>query len=224
MNKSDGPSIASTWKRFATISTTICVLAFYMSLGSPSFAKSVLCFKHWWYLISRSMTRPRTARRMTSLVGYISDNQLLQMVLQDAQTRLFFKAQSVIQSEIRCYTPTVQDLAYPYNSLANIVCFLSLDLWNWRSCTWSADWIRNSWEAELQPSIRRRGTQPARDLVSDTFQDRLGPLSATYITFVQVRFSEFFSCYAPVPSAGYPASYLQRPRTGGGGTVPRLVA
>ena len=64
----------------------------------------------------------------------------------------------------------------------------------------------------------------ARDLVSDTFQDRLGPLAATYITFVQVRFSEFFSCYAPVLSAGYPASYLQRPRTGGGGTVPRLVA
>ena len=35
------------------------------------------------------------------------------MVLQDAQTRLFFKAQSVIQSEIRYYMPTAQDLAYP---------------------------------------------------------------------------------------------------------------
>ncbi|KAL0957026.1 hypothetical protein HGRIS_003127 [Hohenbuehelia grisea] len=38
---------------------------------------------------------------------------LLQMVLQDAQTRLFFKAQSVIQAEIRYYAPKPEDLAYP---------------------------------------------------------------------------------------------------------------
>ena len=35
------------------------------------------------------------------------------MVLQDAQTRLFFKAQSVIQSDIRYYQPKPDDLAYP---------------------------------------------------------------------------------------------------------------
>ena len=46
-------------------------------------------------------------------LGRLHIRQLLQMVLQDAQTRLFFKAQSVIQSEIRYYVPTVQDLAYP---------------------------------------------------------------------------------------------------------------
>ncbi|KAJ3521442.1 hypothetical protein NM688_g9016 [Phlebia brevispora] len=40
-------------------------------------------------------------------------SHLLQMVLQDAQTRLFFKAQSVIQSEIRYYVPRAEDLAYP---------------------------------------------------------------------------------------------------------------
>ena len=40
-------------------------------------------------------------------------SHLLQMVLQDAQTRLFFKAQSVIQSEIRYYIPKPEDLAYP---------------------------------------------------------------------------------------------------------------
>jgi hypothetical protein len=40
-------------------------------------------------------------------------SQLLHMVLQDAQTRLFFKAQSVIQSDIRYYTPKPEDLAYP---------------------------------------------------------------------------------------------------------------
>jgi len=46
-------------------------------------------------------------------LGRLHIHQLLQMVLQDAQTRLFFKAQSVIQSEIRYYVPTAQDLAYP---------------------------------------------------------------------------------------------------------------
>jgi len=46
-------------------------------------------------------------------LGRLHIRQLLQMVLQDAQTRLFFKAQSVIQSEIRYYVPTAQDLAYP---------------------------------------------------------------------------------------------------------------
>lgn len=40
-------------------------------------------------------------------------SHLLQMVLQDAQTRLFFKAQSVIQSDIRYYVPKAEDLAYP---------------------------------------------------------------------------------------------------------------
>jgi conserved oligomeric Golgi complex subunit 3 len=40
-------------------------------------------------------------------------SHLLQMVLQDAQTRLFFKAQSVVQSEIKYYVPKSDDLAYP---------------------------------------------------------------------------------------------------------------
>ncbi|KAF9065309.1 Sec34-like family-domain-containing protein [Rhodocollybia butyracea] len=39
--------------------------------------------------------------------------QLLQMILQDAQTRLFFKAQAVVQSDIRHYVPKDGDLAYP---------------------------------------------------------------------------------------------------------------
>ncbi|KAI9457417.1 Sec34-like family-domain-containing protein [Russula earlei] len=49
----------------------------------------------------------------TDELGRLHIRHLLQMVLQDAQTRLFFKAQAVIQSEIRYYTPTAQDLAYP---------------------------------------------------------------------------------------------------------------
>ena len=39
--------------------------------------------------------------------------QLLQMILQDAQTRLVFKAQAIIQSEIRLHIPTENDLRYP---------------------------------------------------------------------------------------------------------------
>lgn len=46
-------------------------------------------------------------------LGRLHISHLLQMVLQDAQTRLFFKAQSVIQSEIRYYVPKMEDLAYP---------------------------------------------------------------------------------------------------------------
>lgn len=55
-------------------------------------------------------------------------SHLLQMVLQDAQTRLFFKAQSVIQSEIRYYVPKPEDLAYPDILLGECVvpvCLLS---------------------------------------------------------------------------------------------------
>ncbi|KIK59715.1 hypothetical protein GYMLUDRAFT_44148 [Collybiopsis luxurians FD-317 M1] len=40
-------------------------------------------------------------------------SQLLQMILQDAQTRLFFKAQAVVQSDIRHYVPKEGDFAYP---------------------------------------------------------------------------------------------------------------
>ncbi|KAJ3830003.1 Sec34-like family-domain-containing protein [Lentinula raphanica] len=40
-------------------------------------------------------------------------SQLLQMILQDAQTRLFFKAQAVVQSDIRHYVAKSDDLAYP---------------------------------------------------------------------------------------------------------------
>jgi conserved oligomeric Golgi complex subunit 3 len=68
-------------------------------------------------------------------LGRLHIHQLLQMVLQDAQTRLFFKAQAVIQSEIRYYVPTVQDLAYPNKLIGafplSLICiFLNV----WRSC------------------------------------------------------------------------------------------
>jgi conserved oligomeric Golgi complex subunit 3 len=46
-------------------------------------------------------------------LGRLHIGHLLQMVLRDAQTRLFFKAQSVIQSDIQHYVPKAEDLAYP---------------------------------------------------------------------------------------------------------------
>jgi len=46
-------------------------------------------------------------------LGRLHISRLLQMVLQDAQTRLFFKAQSIIQAEIRYYVPKPGDLTYP---------------------------------------------------------------------------------------------------------------
>ncbi|KAI0633496.1 Sec34-domain-containing protein [Trametes polyzona] len=59
--------------------------------------------------LNLDLEHPRRHRGLRTL--HIS--HLLQMVLQDAQTRLFFKAQSVIQSEIRYYVPKPEDLAYP---------------------------------------------------------------------------------------------------------------
>lgn len=63
-------------------------------------------------------------------------SQLLQMILQDAQTRLFFKAQAVIQSDIRYYAPTADDLDYPARLkglLHTPSCQHALILWNSRS-------------------------------------------------------------------------------------------
>lgn len=46
-------------------------------------------------------------------LGRLHISRLLQMVLQDAQTRLFFKAQAMIQSEVRYYVPKPEDLKWP---------------------------------------------------------------------------------------------------------------
>ncbi|KAM5533738.1 hypothetical protein V8D89_012611 [Ganoderma adspersum] len=64
--------------------------------------------------LTLDLDQPRRQKGLRTL--HIS--HLLQMVLQDAQTRLFFKAQSVIQSEIRYYVPKAEDLAYPDKLLA----------------------------------------------------------------------------------------------------------
>lgn len=58
-------------------------------------------------------------------LGKLHISHLLQMVLQDAQTRLFFKAQSVIQAEIRYYVPKQEDLAYPEILIGEHFLFIS---------------------------------------------------------------------------------------------------
>ena len=46
-------------------------------------------------------------------LGRLHISHMLQSVLQDAQTRLFFKAQSVVQSDVRYYVPKAEDTNYP---------------------------------------------------------------------------------------------------------------
>ncbi|KAJ3920985.1 Sec34-like family-domain-containing protein [Lentinula edodes] len=59
----------------------------------------------------------RTPDPNSSALGHLKPRlhiaQLLQMILQDAQTRLFFKAQAIVQSDIRHYVAKDDDLAYP---------------------------------------------------------------------------------------------------------------
>ena len=57
-------------------------------------------------LVGAAPQTPKPLRRL-----HVS--HLLQMVLQDAQTRLFFKAQATIQSDIRYFAPSKTDLDYP---------------------------------------------------------------------------------------------------------------
>ncbi|KAF8072123.1 Sec34-like family-domain-containing protein [Lyophyllum atratum] len=62
--------------------------------------------------LSLDFDAPPRSRKPDGL-GRLHISHLLEMVLQDAQTRLFFKAQSVIQSDIRYYVPKPEDLSYP---------------------------------------------------------------------------------------------------------------
>ncbi|KAH8119149.1 Sec34-domain-containing protein [Phellopilus nigrolimitatus] len=54
-----------------------------------------------------------SSREAKQGLGKLHISHMLQSVLQDAQTRLFFKAQTVVQAEIRYYVPKADDLDYP---------------------------------------------------------------------------------------------------------------
>lgn len=84
------------------------------------------------------------AARFISMVGAEPDraprplrrlhvSQLLQMILQDAQTRLFFKAQAIIQSDIRYYAPNAKDLDYPKNLSGRRCTVISRLSWDYQT-------------------------------------------------------------------------------------------
>jgi hypothetical protein len=52
---------------------------------------------------------------------------LLQLILQDAQTRLVFRTQAVLQSEVSNFTPKVEDLDYPAKLQGKFTTRTSLD-------------------------------------------------------------------------------------------------
>ena len=57
-------------------------------------------------------------------LGRLHISHMLQSVLQDAQTRLFFKSQTIVQSEVRYSVPKPEDLDYP-DKLASQFCLFS---------------------------------------------------------------------------------------------------
>ena len=70
-------------------------------------------------LVGANIEVPKPLRRLNTA-------HLLQMILQDAQTRLFFKAQAIVQAEIRYFAPSNTDLDYPNNitcKLASLITF-----------------------------------------------------------------------------------------------------
>ena len=57
--------------------------------------------------------RVNGTKGVTQGVGRLHVGHMLQSILQDAQTRLFFKAQNVVQSDIRYFVAKPEDLDYP---------------------------------------------------------------------------------------------------------------
>ncbi|KAI0743658.1 Sec34-domain-containing protein [Daedaleopsis nitida] len=100
--------------RLTALCEVCTVLQALMVLDIPSLPESSSDDEAELEELTLDLDQPRRHKGLRTL--HIS--HLLQMVLQDAQTRLFFKAQSVIQSEIRYYVPKPEDLAYPDKLLA----------------------------------------------------------------------------------------------------------
>jgi conserved oligomeric Golgi complex subunit 3 len=67
--------------------------------------------------VMRSRQRPRHRNQQ---LRRLHVGNLLEMILQDAQTRLVFRAQAVVQSEIRYYLPKEGDLDYPSKLLCEL--------------------------------------------------------------------------------------------------------
>ena len=102
--------------RLTALCEVCTVLQALMVLDIPSLPESSIDDDGELDELALDLDQPRRHKGLRTL--HIS--HLLQMVLQDAQTRLFFKAQSVIQSEIRYYVPKPEDLLYPDKLLGEL--------------------------------------------------------------------------------------------------------
>lgn len=160
-------------------------------------------------------------------LGRLHIRQLLQMVLQDAQTRLFFKAQAVIQSEIRYYVPTAHDLAYPdklvgkFFRLLFSLCFLKVSV--------AAKGEPTGYEIREKQSISRLFEGPGlnqQETWYPTLAKTVWVLSQLH-DYVQASqsFYLFLSINSELMSYKmHIASDFQRPRSGSSQSVSRLVA
>lgn len=77
-----------------------------------SFRQNSMSRQHSGSILTRSNSNTPHRRRRKPL-GRLHTEVLLKMVLQDAQTRLVFRAQALIQADVQYYAPKDGDLNYP---------------------------------------------------------------------------------------------------------------
>jgi hypothetical protein len=129
-----------------------------------------------------SLSSKRKAKGKLGQVGKrLHIRHLLQMVLQDAQTRLFFKAQSLLHSDIKYYAPRKEDLAWPdvivgeYHLSSSIHVKILIST---KSCEPAKNGYGNPREGNSQPIIQDQ-PHTTRNLVSNGSQDGVDSVSAT---------------------------------------------
>ena len=125
----------------------------------------------------------------------------MQIVLQDTQTRLFFKAQSVIQSEILYYMPTTHDLAY-ISLFVSIVALFSRSFSETGIAALGAPTKNEFCEKQSFTRLLEGAGLHQRETWFLTLSKTVWVFSQLY-DFVQVRFLEFSCNLPPVLSAGY---------------------
>ena len=107
-------------------------------------------------------------------------SHLLHMVLQDAQTRLFFRAQSVIQSDIRYYAAKPDDLAYPDKLVGECQCIIFRMVYeNIGRCEKAFIWFRNQRKRKHQPTLPTSVLDQAGHLVSYLEENGLGAFATS---------------------------------------------
>jgi hypothetical protein len=70
-----------------------------------------------------SIEDPRTAGMQPYALRKLRVGHLLQLILQDAQTRLVFRSQAILQNEVKYYVPKGDDLDYPNRVQGGLFCW-----------------------------------------------------------------------------------------------------